>query len=57
MYKDTDEELTTSRESDIGEESEEDEYSAFVLTLSDSTESFAVEKKDDLVEEKDAYLL
>ena len=35
MYEDTENELAMDTESDIAEESDKDEYSAFVLTLSD----------------------
>ncbi len=56
MYEDTDEELTTDTESDIGEESEKDEYSAFVLTFYDVADSSDVGKDVDPVEDKVAHL-
>ena len=56
MYEDTDDELTTDTESDIGEESDKDEYSAFLLTLSDVVDSPDVEKYVDPVEDKVAHL-
>ncbi len=45
MYEDTEDKLTMDTESDIAEESGKDEYSAFVLTLSDVTESPFVKKR------------
>ncbi len=56
MYEDTEDELTTDTESDIGVESDKDEYSAFVLTLSDITEASCIEKDVDQVEGKVAHL-
>ncbi len=56
MYEDTERELTTNTESDIGEESDKDEYSSFVLTLSDVSESPFVEKDVDQVKEKVAQV-
>ncbi len=56
MYEDTEDELTTDTESDRGEESDKDEYSAFVITLSDVSESPAVEKSVDTIDEKIAHL-
>ncbi len=56
MYEDTEYELPTDTESDIREESDKDEYSTFVLTLSDRTEPSCIEKDKDQVEGKVAYL-
>ncbi len=56
MYKVKEEELTTDKESDVGEGSNKYEYSALILTLRDVTESLFVEKDVDQVEEKVANL-
>ncbi len=56
MYENTEEELTPDTESDIGEESGKDEYCAFVLTLSDLTESPMTEKNVYTVEEKSLHI-
>ncbi len=49
MYEDTEDELTTDTESDIGEDSAKHEYGASVLSLSDVTESPFFEKDVDQV--------
>ncbi len=56
MYKVKEEELTTDKESDIGEGSNKYQYSALILTLRDVTESLFVEKDVNQVEEKVAHL-
>ena len=48
-YEDTEDELTTDTESDIGEDSAKHEYGASVLSLSDVTESPFFEKDVDQV--------
>ncbi len=56
MYEDNEDELTTEAESDIGEETDKAEYSAFVPILSVIPESQFVEKRVDQVEEKLEHL-
>ncbi len=56
MYEDAKDELTTGTENDIGEESDKDEYSALVLTLSAVAESPMTEKNVDPVEEEVSHL-
>ena len=56
MYEDTDDGLTTGTESDIREESDKDEYSAFIFTLSDVVVSQDVQQGVDPVDEKVVHI-
>ncbi len=56
MSEDTEDEFTTDTQRDIGEDSDEDEYSALVLMLSNVSESPADEKDVDPVADKVAHI-
>ena len=55
-WEGSDDELTTESESDIGEDSDERDYSAFVVTLKKDQVPIAEAEEIDFTEEKVAHL-
>ncbi len=56
LWEDTEDELTTDTESDIGEESGKSDYSAFILTLDEESTPSIEKTEEDPVEEKVSHL-